>query len=211
MWAYVLRQGKSISVIVGFAFGFIGAIWSFLVVDRQSEQLKQLTDAKAALTRELQTLNSIASEYFIVNQQGDLIFMLALQPNARRDLASLIYQGNILDRATPVRNMIGALAVARQLDYRQTYNDYEKFSDATRANLTLGNFTALKQKEKNIIVKGQQRVPVLMNRLFEIDKAINANEAAQKKNRVVGMLSSLFGSLILLIANLLARSGGSSV
>ena len=50
-----------------------------------------------------------------------MIFIQAQQGSARRDVADLIYKGNMLDRATPVRNMIGALAVAKQLDYRQTY------------------------------------------------------------------------------------------
>jgi hypothetical protein len=47
-----------------------------------------------------------------------LIFILSQQEGARRELASLVYKGNMLDRATPVRNMIGALALAKQLDYR---------------------------------------------------------------------------------------------
>jgi hypothetical protein len=36
--------------------------------------------------------------------------------STRRDLLGLLYQGNLLDRAEPVRNMIGALALARLLD-----------------------------------------------------------------------------------------------
>jgi hypothetical protein len=30
----------------------------------------------------------------------------------------LLYQGNVLDRAEPIRNVIGALAIARLLDYK---------------------------------------------------------------------------------------------
>jgi hypothetical protein len=112
------RRAKSIGLIGGFVFATLGALWSFLVVERLSEQARELANAKADVNRQIQSLNTLAAEYFIANQQGDLIFILAQQENARRDLASLIYQGNILDRATPVRNMIGALAVARQLDYK---------------------------------------------------------------------------------------------
>ena len=53
----------------------------------------------------------------------------------------------MLDRATPVRNMIGALAIAKQLSYRQTYDAYEKLNDETRTNLTFENFTKLKWAE----------------------------------------------------------------
>jgi hypothetical protein len=72
----------------------------------------------ADLTMQMQSLNSIASDYSIANQQGYLIFMLVLQ-----------------------------------------------------------------------------------------EKAINANRAAQKKNPVIGIVSSVFGNLLLLFANLIAKSG----
>lgn len=201
----VLRRAKPISMIGGFLFATVGAVWSFLVVDSLSERGKELADVKAAVVREMQSLNSIASEYFIANQQGDLIFILALQGGARQDIARDIYKGNLLDRATPVRNMIGALAIAKQLDYRETYDAYEKLNDETRSNLSFDNFAKLKQHEKAIIVKAQERVPVLLNQLFDTERAMNANEAAQKRQRFIGLIASILGSSLLLFANLIAE------
>lgn len=199
------RRAKSISLILGFFFGVVGATWSLLVIDRQGEEMRKLSNTKADLTRQIQSLNSIASEYFIANQQGDLIFILAQQGNARQDVSGLIYQGNMLDRATPVRNMIGALAIAKQLDYRQTYGAYEKLNGETRAHLSFESFTKLKQVEKVIVTAGQERVPLLLSSVFELEKEINANEAAQKRNRLIGLVSSVFGSFLLLFANLVAQ------
>ena len=68
---------KQIPLIGGFVFGVVGTIWSFVVVDRYAEELKRLADEKAGVSRQIQSLGSIASEYFIANQQGDLIFVLA--------------------------------------------------------------------------------------------------------------------------------------
>jgi hypothetical protein len=85
--------------------------------------------------------------------------------------------------------MIGALALAKQLDYRQAYDQYEKLNDATRSDLSPANFTRLKDEEKKIIVQGQDRIPLLLNELFEIETAINANEAAQKRQRLLGLIS----------------------
>jgi hypothetical protein len=70
------------------------------------------------------------------------------------------------------------------------------------------NFTRLKQEEKNIIVKGQESeesVPLLLDQLFEIEREINANEAAQKKQRILGLAASILGSSLLLFANLAAE------
>jgi hypothetical protein len=204
MLAYLSRNLKPISLVAGFLFTVVGATWSFLIVDRLGEEMRQLSNTKADLRRQIESLNSIASDYFIANQQGDLIFVLTLQASARQDVAGLIYKGNMLDRATPVRNMIGALAIARQLDYRQTYDVYEKLNDETRANLSFENFTKLKQAEKAIIEQGQARVPLLLNALFQNDQVINANDARQKTNRVLGLIASSLGGFILLCANLIA-------
>ena len=206
MFNFLLNHAKRISVVSGFVFGTVGVIWSFVVVDALNEKMTQLSNAKAEMRRQVESLNNIASEYFISNQLGDLIFVLALQDSARQDIASLIYKGNMLDRATPVRNMVGALAIARQLDYRQTYDAYEKLNDDARANLSSDNFTKLKQAEKDIIAKGQERASMLINGLFEIEKAINANDAAQKRSRVIGLATSVFGNLLLLFASLIAES-----
>lgn len=206
MFNFLLNHAKRISVVSGFVFGTVGVIWSFVVVDALNEKMTQLSNTKAEMRRQVESLNSIASEYFISNQLGDLIFVLALQDSARQDIAGLIYKGNMLDRATPVRNMVGALAIAKQLDYRQTYDAYEKLNDDARANLSPDNFTKLKQAEKDIIVKGQERAAMLINGLFEIEKAINANGAAQKRSRVIGLASSVFGNLLLLFASLIAES-----
>jgi hypothetical protein len=205
MLPFLSHRAKTISLIAGFLFAILGALWSFLVVERLSEQARALANAKADVNRKIQLLNTLASEYFIANQQGDLIFILAQQENARRDLANLIYKGNVLDRASPVRNMIGALAVAKQLDYRSTYDAYERLNNETRANLSFENFTRLKQEEKNIVVKGQERVPLLLDQLFEIEREISANEAAQKKQRTLGLVASMLGSSMLLFANLIAE------
>jgi hypothetical protein len=198
------RQAKLISLIGGFLFGTVGALWSF--ADRQGETIGRLSGHKADIAKEVQSLNGIAYDYFIANQQGDLIYILAQQENARKDVAGLIYQGNVLDRATPVRNMLGALAIAKQLDYRQSYGAYEKINDAARAEpSSFEKFNKLKQVEKAIIMAGQERVPLLLNDMFETEKAIRANETAQKRNRAIGLLSSIFGNFLLLLANLIAN------
>ena len=198
------RYAKSIALIAGFIFGVIGSLWSFVVVDRLGEEQRQLSNVKADVTRQIQSLNSTASDYFVANQQGDLIFILAQQDSARRDVAGLVYKANLLDRATPVRNMIGALVLAKQLDYRQTYDAYEKLNDETRANFTADNYFKLKEVEKDLIAKGQARVSALLDNQAVIDNAINANEAAQNQNRILGLITSNLGALLLLLANLTA-------
>jgi hypothetical protein len=207
MRSSIMRNAKSISIIAGFLFGTLGAAWSFFIDDRLNDEMRQLSNLKADLRIQIDSLNSFASDYFIADQQGNLIFLMANQENTQQELAALLYKGNLLDRATPVRNMIGALALANQLDYQQTYSAYEKLNDENQVNSSFENYTKLKETEKSILLQGQERVPELLKNLFEIEQAINANAAAQQRNRAVGLISSIFGSLLLLSANLVAEVG----
>jgi hypothetical protein len=202
MLGALFRHAKALSLVGGFLFGMAGAGWSFAFVDRLGSEMARLSDAKADVTGQVRMLNDTASEYFIANQQGDLIFLTANQDRAQKDLAALVYKGNLLDRATPVRNMIGALAIARQLDYRRTYDAYLELNNRARDTLSAENFFALKTAERQIISRGQERVPVLMNGLADLEKAIRANERSQERNRVVGLISSILGNSLLILANL---------
>ena len=193
-------------MVGGIALTILSAAWSFFFASKLSGEIKQMTDFKADLTRQAETINLNAYSYFIANQQGDLIFILAQQGNARKDIVSLIYKGNMLDRATPVRNMIGALAIAKQLSYRQTYDAYEKLNDEARTNLTFENFTKLKRVEKTLIEQGQERVPLLLNILYNTDRAISANEAKQKMYGMIGFIGIVFGNSLLLFANIITRN-----
>lgn len=199
------RYAKWFTLIGGFVFGVVGTVWSFAFVDRSNDELKRLTDQKAAITREIQSLEGIAYDYFIANQQGDMIFMLGLQDDARREVAGLIYRANLLDRATPVRNMIGALAIAKQLDYRKRYDAYERLNDDARADLNLVKFMRLKAEEKDVIGLGQKRVPELLDLQAGVEQSIAATEAAPRRNRTIGLASSILGSFLLLLANLITK------
>lgn len=200
------RPAKWIALIGGFVIGLIGAVWSFAFVDRGDEALRKLGEQKAAVTREIESLNGIASNYYLANQQGDMIFMLGLQDTARLDLAALLLKGNFLDRATPVRNMIGALALEGQLDFRKTYDAYAQLNDAARADTSsYEKFAGVKQREKEIIELGQNRVPVLIEWRAGLDRQIGGLEASRRTSRLIGLAASQLGAFLLLLANLIEK------
>ncbi len=196
------------ALFVGFLFSTVGALWGLVVTDRLDAQIQDLGEQKSVNASQITTLNRIASEYFIANQQGDLIFILALQPGANRDLAADIYQGNMLDRATPVRNMIGELALEQQLDFRQTYDAYTKLNDEARAHLTFSNFMQVKKFESDVIMKGQNRVPELVKVNNELDRSLLAKQAAQSRNHILAVLTAILGSAVLLAANVIVEKTG---
>jgi hypothetical protein len=207
----LIRISRILTLTGGSISAVVGILWSLLYVDRLADEAHALTDLRDAVSKRMLMVNAAASQYFIANQQGDLIFILASQGNARRDLAALIYKGNMLDRETPVRDMIGALAIAKQLDYRPTYDAFETLNAAARENLTAETLFALKQREKEIIQQGQALAGTLLTQQFEISQGLNANDAAQHRARVIGGALSIASTLLLLMATLITRRGEDAI
>ena len=63
--------------------------------------------------------------------------------------------GNMLDRATPVRNMLGELALEHQLDYEKESAAYTGLNDEAQANLTAANFRAVKARSRRSSPRGR--------------------------------------------------------
>jgi hypothetical protein len=206
MTGRIVRFSRLVTLIGGSISAVVGILWSLLYINRLTDEARVLADMRDEIGKRMTTIQAAASEYFIANQQGDLVFVLAHQGNARQDLAALIYKGNMLDRETPVRNMIGALAMARQVDYRQTYDAFDQLNQTARQNLTTETFFAVKQREKEIITQGQDLAGTMFGQQFEIRKAINANDAAQHKARVIGAVFSILSTLLLLFASIATRN-----
>lgn len=108
MRTFFARHGKVIALIAGFLFSTLGALWALLVTDNLTGQIQQLADTRSANSTAIDRLNRLQSEYFIANQQGDLIFVLAAQAAADDGLVADLIKGNMLDRATPVRTCSGS-------------------------------------------------------------------------------------------------------
>ncbi|MEI7915867.1 MAG: hypothetical protein WCH82_14070, partial [Mycobacteriaceae bacterium] len=158
MYAFLRRRGKLITLIVGFLFSTVGALWALLVTDRLDGQIQRLGEEKATITRQVTALNRYASEYFIANQQGDLIYMLKVQPDVNRELAANIYLGNLSDRRTPVNNMIAELGLEQQLDAEGVYAAYKKaFDDLLASPDSEEKWLDVKIFEKKTITQGQNR------------------------------------------------------
>jgi hypothetical protein len=203
----LIRISRLVSLVGGAIFGIVGVLWSLVYVDRLTDEARVLSDLADYYKQRSQELDAAASQYFIANQQGDLIFVLASQGNARPEVAALIYKGNLLDRATPVRVMLGALAMAHTLDYRQAYDSYDKLNAKAREALSFAAYQAVKAREKDIVEQGQTLAPKLLDQQFQIRTALNANFAAQRRARTLGGVLSIVSTVLLLGANLITRRG----
>lgn len=208
MLVFLRKRAKVIALVAGFLFSTLGTLWALLVTDKLDSQIQQIAGTRTANAVQIDRLQRLASEYFMSNQQGDLIFIMGLQPGADRELAASVYRGNILDRANPVRDMIRALGEESQLDIERTYTTYRTLNEQAKQNFTLENFTRLKDNEREIIMQGQARADDLAKENAGLDQLLRAKQSQQSRNNVLGVLAAIVGSTVLLAANLLGEKPG---
>lgn len=206
MRAFLRRRGKLVTLIIGFLFSTVGALWALLVTDRLDGQIQKLGEQKSVVARQVGALNRFASEYFIANQQGDLIYMLKVQPDVNRDLAARIYLGNLSDRRTPVSNMIAELGLEQQLDPDTTYSAYKKIFEELLADPNdEAKYWEVKTFEKKTITLGQERALELVETNNDIDRDLRSKQATQSLNHVLAVLTAIIGSAVLVAANVITE------
>ncbi len=77
-----------------------------------------------SLTARIDTLRAAQSQHLLFEQMGVLVYALnasglAAAGSSQHDTSSSLYQLDLLDRSTSMRQMIGELARAKQLAYRE--------------------------------------------------------------------------------------------
>jgi cell fate (sporulation/competence/biofilm development) regulator YlbF (YheA/YmcA/DUF963 family) len=199
------RYSKALALVLGFLFTVIGSVWSYIYVDHSNSDLARLREQRADKIKQIESINRAAYDYFIANQQADLIYLVSQATNGT-ELSSLLLRGNLLDRAAPVRSMIGALAIANQLDYRAKYDEYEGLNDDARKNLDIEKYNKVKSAERTVVQQGQSYAANLQMSMGALDQQIRVIESKSAQQRFLGIVAALFGSLLLLAANLAGLS-----
>lgn len=198
---------KQVAILLGFFTSLTGTLGSFLLLDALNKEMNQLSTQQASAKREIEQLQRAASEYFLCSQQGDLVYSLSLQTTTRQDLVALLYQGNLLDRATPVRNIIGSLAISQVLDYRTTYDQYEALNRAAREQLSFDRFVKLKEFEHDMVEQSTKRIAELYNQLGVLGQKIDLASRRLASRQHLALILSVLGTTMLLFANLLIERG----
>jgi hypothetical protein len=70
---FFARNIRPVIILLGFVSSLTGTLGSFLFVEGMNGRLAALSDRKNAAAREIERLGKLSADYFMANQQGDLI------------------------------------------------------------------------------------------------------------------------------------------
>ncbi|QLP96921.1 MAG: hypothetical protein HZY79_05260 [Rhodoblastus sp.] len=136
-------------------------------------------------------------------QQGSMIY--AMNPDgATKDKQVLanLYKLNLINRATPLRSMLGEMAMAGLLDYRTAYDGYVAVNEKAREDFSWENYAALNAFERKIVDDALAYQHKLQQEALDLGEAKAALDATADQRKLTLVLVSMFGSFLLLVANL---------
>ncbi len=199
-----MRWFKVTSIVVGFMLSLVCTLASFVFVNTLNAEIQSQRDQRSNLLAQLELLSNVQLQYFLANQQGDMIFALVHDgKRMRADVSSLLYAGNVLDRATPVRNLLGALAVAGKLDYAKSYASYVQANERARESAAMADYQVLKEVEKSALELGLAHAATLHTTIASIDQRLQVLDADLRWRQTVLISLTSLGAATLLLANLL--------
>ena len=201
---FVLSLKAAILIFATF-LSLLGSLGQFIFIERWDAEI----GARAAEMRDIEahvaTLRTTQNEYFTSYVQSNLLF--AFNPadtSVNKGLVGQMYRLAILDRAFPFRTMMGDLAIAGLFDFKKTYDAYRTLSEAARNDLTAESYGALNTFEKNILDQALTFQGKLQERYFAAQNEKAVAEQARDKRRLMLTVLAALGTVLLLIANLIA-------
>lgn len=201
-----MRDAKRISILIGATMALIGSGGQFFLVDSLSKEAAALGEKIARAQTDAETLKNAQMQYFMTYQQGTVIF--ALDPNgATKDKQVLgnLYRLNLINRATPLRAMLGDMAVAGLLDYRKTYDAYLIANEKAQKDFTWENFAALNAFERTVVDGALARQHKLQEDVFSLGQRKAGVDDAVDRRKLTLVLVSMLGTVLLLLANLRSK------
>ena len=163
-----------------------------------------------SLTARIDTLRAAPSQYLLFEQMGVLVYALnasglAAAGSSQHDTSSSLYQLGLLDRSTSMRQMIGELARAKQLAYRETSDKYGALIAAARKDVSFVSYQAVDDFETQTMRQADALMARLQDALLSTERTKGELDAlAAGRNLQLTVVMTL-GSTLLLAANLMSE------
>ena len=161
-------SAKRLAILIGFALTALGTLGPQFYLSAVEDSSAETDQFAKSLTARIDTLRSAQSQYLLFEQMGVLVYALnayglAAAGSSQHDTLSGLYQLALLDRSTSMRQMIGELARARQLTYRETSDKYGALIATARKDVSLASYQAVDDFETQTM----RRADALMASLQE--------------------------------------------
>ncbi len=206
---------KRLAILIGFLLTVIGALGPQFYVGPVEDRAADVDQAAKTVSARIDNLRAAQSQYLLFQQMGVLVYALnatgvAASGTSQETTLNRLYQLSLLDRSSAVRQMLGELALARQLDYRETSDKYGALIAAARKDFALPTFQAVDDFETDAMSKADAWMAKMQQALFDAQRAKSDLDAEATRRKLQLLVVMTLGSTILLAANLLSEKPAAS-
>jgi hypothetical protein len=203
-------SAKRLAILIGFALTALGSLGPQFYVSSVEDRSGETDQFAKALTARIDTLRAAQSQYLLFEQMGVLVYALnasglAAPGSSQHDTLSSLYQLSLLDRSTSVRQMIGELARAKQLAYRETSDKYGALIAAARKDVSLASYQAVDDFETQTMRQADALMARLQDALLSAERTKGELDALAARRKLQLIMVMTLGSTLLLAANLMSE------
>jgi hypothetical protein len=203
-------SAKRLAILIGFALTAIGTLGPQFYVSSVEDRSGETGQFAKALTARIDTLRAAQSQYLLFEQMGVLVYALnasglAAAGSSQHDTLSNLYQLALLDRSTSMRQMIGELARAKELTYRETSDKYGALIAAARKDVSLASYQAVDDFETQTMRQADALMARLQDALLSAERTKSDLDALAAKRKLQLIVVMTLGSTLLLAANLMSE------
>jgi hypothetical protein len=201
---------KRLAILIGFTLTALGSLGPQFYVGPIEDRSADVDQLGKTLTARIDNLRSAQSQYLLFEQMGVLVYALnttgvAATGTSQQSTLSNLYQLSLLDRSSAMRQVIGELARAGQLTYRETSDRYGALIAAARKDFSLPDFQAVDDFETATMRQADAWMERLQQALLDAEHAKSDLDAAATRRKVHLLVLVTLGSTLLLAANLISE------
>jgi hypothetical protein len=203
-------SAKRLAILIGFALTALGSLGPQFYVSSVEDRSGEADQFAKSLTARIDTLRAAQSQYLLFEQMGVLVYALnasglAAAGSSQHDTLSSLYQLSLLDRSTSVRQMIGELARAKELTYRETSDKYGALIAAARKDVSLASYQAVDDFETRTMRQADALMGRLQEALLSAERIKGELDALAARRKLQLIVVMTLGSTLLLAANLMSE------
>jgi hypothetical protein len=200
-------SAKRLAILIGFALTALGTLGPQFYVSAIEDRSGETDQFAKTLTARIETLREAQSQYLLFEQMGVLVYALnasglAAAASSQHDTLSNLYQLSLVDRSTSVRQMIGELARARQLTYRETSDKYGALIATARKDVSLASYQAVDDFETQTMRQADALMASLQESLLAAERTKGELDTLAARRKLQLIVIMTLGSTLLLAANL---------
>lgn len=197
---------KATTLIVATVLSLLGSLGQFIFIDGW----EGIASARASEMRQIEarvsTLRTSQSQFYNAYVQGNLLFaMNPADTSNDKGLTADMFKLALYDRGFPFRAMLGELAIAGLLNFKDTIAVYNGLADTSRSDLSLQSYNIVNLFEKDILDKALTYEHKLQERYLDAQTEKADAEQARDRRRLWLTVITALGTCLLLGANLMAE------